>query len=141
MAKFLPATLMAATLLLATTPYPHPTLAMTCASKCGKPPLQFKPGQYIQLIVVNKTYSVVELERTPETEPISLEPGQELQLPHNERLQANLAILFWSEEGYALKMIASKPNLGKLRLEIYPSQIYPGDRSLYLREDGRVKVL
>lgn len=141
MSKLISATLIATALLLTSTNNSNVTLAGTCASQCGAPPIQFTPGQYIRLEVVNRTYSLVKLEKSPGTPPISLEPGQELQLAQGDSLQPNLSVIFWNDKGWPLKAIVSKPNFGTLRVEILPGRSNPGDRSIYILNDGRVNVL
>ncbi|WP_277883761.1 hypothetical protein [Nostoc sp. FACHB-888] len=40
----------------------------------------------------------------------------------------------------SLQAIVSKPNFGTLRLELRPTWRSPGDRSLYIMDDGRVNM-
>ncbi|MBD2383881.1 hypothetical protein [Cylindrospermum sp. FACHB-282] len=141
MSKLISATLIATALLLTSTNDSNLTLAGTCASQCGPRPLQFTPGQYIRLEVVNRTSNLVKLEKSPGTQPINLEPGQELQLAQGDSLQPNLSVIFWNDKGWPLKAIVSKPNFGTLRVEIRPGRSNPGDRSIYILNDGRVNVL
>ncbi|MDM3861243.1 MAG: hypothetical protein PT118_15655 [Aphanizomenon gracile PMC644.10] len=51
----------------------RPTLAGTCASRCGSIPLHFTPGQYIRVKVVNHSYGSVKLEQLPEIRQTTLE--------------------------------------------------------------------
>ncbi|BAZ29864.1 hypothetical protein NIES4074_23110 [Cylindrospermum sp. NIES-4074] len=141
MSKLISATLIATTVLLTSANNLDMTLAETCASRCGPRPIQFTPGQYIRLEVVNRTYNVLKLEKAPGTPPIPLEPGQELQVDQGDSLQPNLSVIFWNDKGWPLKAIISKPNFGTLRVEIRPGRTNPGDRSIYILNDGRVNVL
>ncbi|HLP90233.1 MAG TPA: hypothetical protein VK184_16800 [Nostocaceae cyanobacterium] len=137
MSKFLSVSLIAASLLLTSN---YPTLAGTCASRCGPPPLQVKPGQYIRIQVVNKTYRTLKIEDAQARKQISLVSGQELYFDREGVTEPNLSILFWDEEGRSLQGVVSKPNPWILRLEIRPNNRYPSDRSLYILNDGRVNV-
>jgi hypothetical protein len=137
MLKILPAVFVA-TILVASTHYPSATLAGTCASQCGARPLQFIPGQRIRLEVVNTTASLVKLEKLPETKPIPLQPGEKFQLDNEQ--QPNISLVFWDEKGLPLKAIFSKPNLNTLRVELGRGKVNPGDRSLEILSDGRVKL-
>jgi hypothetical protein len=141
MSKFISATLIATALLLTSTNDANLTLAGTCASQCGPRPLEFTPGQSIRLEVVNRTNSLVNLEKSPGTQAIPLQPGQELQLGQGESMQPNISLIFWNEQGRPLKAIVSKPNFATLRVEISPGRSNPGDRSIYILNDGRVNVL
>jgi hypothetical protein len=138
MFKCLPAILIITSLLSTLTE--NPSLAETCASQCGSPPIQFVPGQHIRIQIVNSTPRLVNLEKPDSTGLISLQPGQKLQLE-----QANstnpISLIFWNQLGTPLQAIVSKPNFGTLRVELRPSWHSPGDRSIFLREDGRVNVM
>jgi len=140
MSKILPFALVAVTVLITSTNHPNASLAGTCASKCGPHPIQFTPGQRIQLEVVNRTLGLVKLEKIQGTDPIPLRPGQKLQFMQEDDGQANMSLVFWDEMGLPLQAIVSKPNFGTLRLELRPGKRNPGDRSLYMLSDGHVNV-
>jgi hypothetical protein len=140
MSKLISATLIATALLLTPTNNSQVTLAGTCASNCGPRPLQFKPGQYIRVQVVNHTPRVLKLEKLPEMRRITLEPGQEYRLDQESGTEPNVSLLFWDDTGRSLQANVSKPNFGTLHLELRPSNKFPGDRSLYILDDGRVNV-
>ncbi|MBK1989304.1 hypothetical protein A0J48_017470 [Sphaerospermopsis aphanizomenoides BCCUSP55] len=140
MSKLIPATLIATALLLTPTNNSHVTLAGTCASHCGPRPLQFTPGQYIRVKVVNRTPRVLKLEQLPEMRRITLNPGQEYSVDKESATEPNFSLLFWDDTGRSLQANVSKPNFGTLRLELRPSNKFPGDRSLYILNDGKVNV-
>ncbi len=52
----------------------------------------------------------------------------------------NFSLLFWDDTGRSLDANISKPNFGTSRLELRPSNKFPGYRSLYILNDGRVNV-
>ncbi|TAF02228.1 MAG: hypothetical protein EAZ77_19165 [Nostocales cyanobacterium] len=140
MYKLISATLFATTLLFTPTNNSHLTLAGTCASHCGARPLQFTPGQYIRVQVVNRTPRVLKLEKLPEMGRITLEPGKEYSVDQESGTDPNFSLLFWDDTGRFLEATVSKPNFGTLRLELRPSHKFPGYRSLYILNDGRVNV-
>jgi hypothetical protein len=141
MFKKLPFALIAATILVGSIDYPSATLAGTCASNCGAKPLQFTPGQRIQLEVINNTANLVELERMQGARPIRLQPKQKLLFPQEDGSQPNMSLVFWDETGAPLQAVVSKPNARTLRVEFRPTWRYPGDRSLYILGDGRINIL
>ncbi|MBR8839269.1 MAG: hypothetical protein DSM106950_36035 [Stigonema ocellatum SAG 48.90 = DSM 106950] len=141
MSKFLSTTIVVITFIVALTRNPKVTFPRTCASQCGQHPIQFTLAQHIKLEVVNYTSSVVKLEKLHSTNPIPLQPGEKLQLNLSDSTVPNVSLVFWNERGTPLKAIVSKPNFGTLHVELRPNRQFPGDRSLYLREDGRVNVL
>ncbi|ODG99358.1 hypothetical protein A4S05_04775 [Nostoc sp. KVJ20] len=119
---------------------PSNTLAGTCASKCGSRPIQFTPGQHIRVEVVNSTPNLIKIQKPSGTGAISLSPGQKLNLEQIEGTEPNTSLIFWSETGLSLQAIVSKPNFGTLRLELRPTWRSPGDRSLYIMDDGKINV-
>ncbi|MBH8553365.1 hypothetical protein I8751_13470 [Nostocaceae cyanobacterium CENA357] len=140
MFKILPVTLAAATVLLLSTNSSNVTLAGTCASKCGARPIQFTPGQRIQVQVVNSTPRLIKLQKPSATDPILLSPGKTLQMEQIEGTEPNTSLIFWDETGLSVQAIVSKPNFGTLRVELRPTWRSPGDRSLYIMDDGRINV-
>ena len=141
MFKFVSTTSLAIVLILASTEKYNTTLAGTCASKCGLQPIQFTPGQLIQVKVVNRTSILVKLEKIQGTDPISLRPGQQLTLSQGDGTKPNISLVFWDDMKLSLLAIVSKPNFGTLQVELRPNWRSRGDRSVYVRDDGRVNVL
>jgi hypothetical protein len=132
--------LVAASVLVASINNPSSTLGGTCASKCGSHPIQFTPGQHIQVEVINNTPNLIKIQKPSGTDAISLSPGQKLNLEQIEGTESNTSLIFWNEKGLALQAIVSKPNFGTLRLELRPTLRSPGDRSLYIMDDGSINV-
>ncbi|YAF94495.1 MAG: hypothetical protein AB3A66_18075 [Nodularia sp. CChRGM 3473] len=140
MSKLISASLLATALLLTSAHDSNITLAGTCASQCGPRPIQFTPGQHIRVQVVNHTPRLITLQKPSTTDPIFLRPGQELQLEHGDGTQPNISLVFWDETGRSLQANVSKPNFGTLQVEFRPTWRTPGDRSVYILNDGRVDV-
>lgn len=138
MLKILPTAFVVATVLVASSNYPQATLAGTCASRCGVRPIQFIPGQRLRLQVVNATANLVKLEQIQDTRAIPLQPGQQLQLDNDQ--QHNISLVFWDETGLPLQAVPSQVNSGTLRVELRRGRANPGDRSLDILGDGRVKI-
>jgi hypothetical protein len=141
MYKIISTTLIATTLLIGSVESRNPVLAQTCASKCGTRPLQFTPGQLVQVEVVNRTPRMLQLQRVETTESMQIQPGQVLKFEQAQVTEPNMSLLFWDDTGRALRATVFKPNLATLRVELRPNWQQPGDRSVYLRDDGMVNVL
>ena len=141
MSRLVFATLMATILLASFVRHSSPTFAGTCASKCGPRPLQFRPGQYLRIEVLNNTYNKVKIQKPYSTGAITLQPGQRLRLEEGEGTEPNISLLFWNEAGLPLKATVSKADFGTLRVELRPTWYAPGDRAIYILDDGRVDVL
>ena len=118
----------------------HPSVAGTCAQKCPPAPIQFVPGQRITYEVVNLTSSLVQMQKVVGTDPIPLNPGQVVSFTRGGGTDPNLSLLLWDATGLPLGMRLSKPNPRTLRIEVRPGGRPPGDRTIYLRDDGRIAV-
>ena len=116
-------------------------IAGTCASNCGNSTIQFTPGQRIRVQVLNRTNVRLRVEQVVPTEPISLAPGQEVELNFWEGTRSNVSLLFWGEQGeLPLRAVTSQPTADTLRVELIGSSQPPGDRSVYVLNDGRILV-
>ena len=141
MSKLLSATLITTALLMGFNEIPRTAIAGTCASRCGAKPLQFTPGSYIRVQVVNKTPNLIYIEKPQGTNPIALRPGQQVRLEQGDGTEPNISVIFWNENGLSLKANLSKPNFATLQVELRPEWRIGGDRGLYVRDDGRVQLL
>ncbi|AFY44759.1 hypothetical protein [Nostoc sp. PCC 7107] len=141
MSKLISAFLITATMLLTASNDSKISMAGTCSSNCGKAPLQFTPGQRIRVQVVNRTPRVLQLQKPSVTDPVSLNPGQNLYLDQLEGTEPNTSLIFWDNTGRSIQANLSRPNLATLRVELRPTARVPGDRSVYIQDDGRINVL
>lgn len=116
-----------------------PTLAQTCTTNCGSRQVQFTPGQAIRLQMVNRTASLVQVQQVPLTDTIPLLPGSEVEVSSNFGTEPNLSVLFWDETSLAVRAVLSRPEPDILRVELLPANA-PGDRSLYVENDGKVRI-
>ncbi len=120
----------------------HLANARSCVAtlSCGRQPIQFIPGQRITVEVVNLTESVVQLQQVYGTDPLSISPGQVRSFVRGGTTDPNLSLVFWDAIGLPLKVNILKPAARTLRIEVRPGGRPPGDRSVYLKDDGRVTV-
>ncbi|MGC1393452.1 MAG: hypothetical protein WA828_04145 [Coleofasciculaceae cyanobacterium] len=142
MSKLLP-TIFAATALFVSIGIPEiPVIARSCvaATSCGRQPIQFVPGQRITVEVANFTKNVLRLQRVSSTEPILMNPGQVLSFRRGGTTEPNFSLVMWDALGRPLKVNLIKPEARKLRIEVRPGGRPPGDRTVYLKDDGRVTV-
>lgn len=137
MLRLLPVALIATALLLQAK-QPDRVLAGTCASNCPPPPIQFVPGQSINVVVVNQTASLVQFQKIFGSDPIPLRPGQEFQFEQVGGTKPNLSVYFWDETALPLRAVITRPQAKILRIELRPGGRPPGDRSVYVQNDGRV---
>lgn len=141
MFKLLP-TLLAATALFVSISPEFPVIARSCvaATSCGRQPIQFVPGQRITVEVANLTESVVRLQQVSSTDPVSISPGQVRSFVRGGTTEPNFSLVMWDAIGLPLKVNLAKPAARKLRIEVRPGGRPPGDRTVYLKDDGRVTV-
>ncbi|MBW4505374.1 MAG: hypothetical protein KME64_02510 [Scytonematopsis contorta HA4267-MV1] len=141
MPKLISATLVVIAFMVTSIHSPRATQAGTCASKCGSSPVQFTPGQYIRLEVINNTNKLVKIQGHPTSVFRNISPGQTLRLDEGFGTEPNMSVIFWDDSGLPLRATISKPNFGTLRLVITNGKTLPGDRSIYILDSGRVNVL
>ncbi|MEA5572308.1 hypothetical protein [Calothrix sp. UHCC 0171] len=141
MLKLVSATLIATSIIFGAFSNQNVVVAQTCASKCGKRPLQFVPGQLVSIEVTNKTPRLLKLQKIESSGFIQIQPGQTLKFQQTQVTEPNMSLVFWDDTGRALTANLSKPNFATLRVELRPNWYQPGDRSIYLRDDGMVNVL
>ena len=143
MYKLLPTVVVATTVFISIAPPDHQAKADTCvaATSCRQQPLKFIPGQRITVEVVNLTKSVVQLQKISGTDPVAISPGQVFSFVRGGRTEPNFSVVFWDAIGVPLKVNLLKPEARTLRIEVRPGWSPPGDRSVYLKDDGRVGVL
>lgn len=142
MSKLLPAALLASALLLNQTASTQLAQARTCAgANCGPQPVQFVPGQRITVEVANLTDSILELQQVEGTNRVAISPGQVLSLIRGGTTEKpNFSLVLWDVQGLSLRVKVLKPEARVLRVEVRPGGRPPGDRTVYLRDDGRVAV-
>jgi hypothetical protein len=139
--KIVSAAIITTTLVIGISNNPSPTIAQTCASKCGRRPLQFTPGQLVRIEVVNLTPRVLGLQKSEFSEPISIQPKQTITFEQVRLTEPNISLLFWDDTGRALGASLQKINTATLRVELRPNWRQPGDRSVYMRDDGMINIL
>jgi len=116
-----------------------PGLTQTCTENCRSRQVQFTPGQAIRLRMVNRTASLVQIQQVPLTDVIPLSPGAEVEINSNFGTDPNLSVLFWDETSLAVQAILFRPEPDVLQVELLPANA-PGDRSIYVENDGRVRI-
>ncbi|HEY9833497.1 MAG TPA: hypothetical protein V6D26_23300 [Stenomitos sp.] len=116
--------------------------AGTCVagSSCGQQPIKFIPGQRITVEVVNLTQRMVQLQKIAGTNPVIIRPGQVLSFGRGGKTEPNFSVVVWDATGVPLKVNILKPEARTLRIEVRPGGRPPGDRSIYLKDDGQVAV-
>ncbi|MFB2978113.1 hypothetical protein [Microseira sp. BLCC-F43] len=142
MSKLLPVVLVATALLLGRAENQNLAIAATCAgASCPPPPLGFVPGQRIDVEVVNQTgVTVLLAEKVAGTDAIPIRPGQALRFRRWPATEPNFSLVFWSTISRILTARLSKPNPDTLRVVLISGGRIPGDRTIYILNDGRVML-
>jgi hypothetical protein len=120
----------------------QPVKAGTCVagSSCGPQPLRFVPGQRITVEVVNLTGSVVKLQQVAGTNSVPISPGQVYSFVRGGSTDPNFSLVLWNAMGLPLKVNLLKPGARTLRIEVRRGGRSPGDRTVYLKDDGSVGI-
>lgn len=142
MSKLLSVVFAVTTLFVSVSSPEYPATARSCvaATSCGRQPIQFVPGQRITVEVANLTESVVQLQQISGTDPLSISPGQVRSFVRGGTTEPNFSLVMWDAIGLPLRVNLLKPSTKKLRVEVRPGGRPPGDRTVYLKDDGRVGV-
>jgi hypothetical protein len=122
-------------------PAARPATAQTCASQCAPPPIQFQPGQRIEVQVHNRTQTPIMMENTQGDREVVLQPGQQLKFYRGGSTDPNLSIAFWEKTETPLNLTLSKPKANVLLVEVRFARQSPGDRSIYIANDGQIQKL
>jgi hypothetical protein len=99
----------------AVTAYTRPT------TECGAKPIQFQPGQRIEVVVQNRTQSPILMGNTRGARPIKLMPGQKINFYRGGSTNPNLSVAFWEATETPIKALTfatqgqSPPNRVALR--------------------------
>ncbi|WP_416666590.1 hypothetical protein [Egbenema bharatensis] len=115
------------------------SIAQTCTANCGSRQIQFTPGQAVRLQMSNRTSSLVRVQQRPLTDTIALPPGAEVEISSNFGTEPNLSVIFWDETNLGLRAVLFRPEPNLLRIELIPGS-GTGDRSVYIENDGRVRL-
>lgn len=116
-----------------------PTIAQTCTANCGSRQIQFTPGQPIRLQMVNRTNSLIQIQQVSMTDSIPLLPGSEVEVDSRFGTEPNVSVVFWDVTSLAVKAVLFRPEPDVLRIELLPGRA-PGDRSVYVENDGKVRI-
>ncbi len=89
---------------------------------------------------MNRTSSLVQVEQVYGTNPIALLPSQEVEVDPNFGTRPNASLIIWDETHLPLRAVLFRPETNTLRVEILPGGRPPGDRSVYIENDGKVRI-
>lgn len=117
-----------------------PGIAQHCIANCSSRQIQFTPGEHIRVWVVNRTSSLVQVEQIYGTDPIALLPSQAVEVDPNFGTRPNASLVIWDETSLPIRTILFRPETNTLRIEVLPGGRPPGDRSVYIEDDGKVRV-
>jgi hypothetical protein len=120
---------------------PAPAQAGTCASNCGPKPVRFIPGELVKVELINRTAGIILLEEVQGSDPIPVSPTRNFRLTRQGGTTDNSSVVFWDAQGFPLEIKLSQPQKDLLRIEVKPGYRVPGDRSIYLQDDGSVQIL
>lgn len=115
----------------------------TCVaeSSCFSQRIQFTPGEFINVKVANHTSGLIRLEYIQGGDPIVINPGEEYPFLWGNTGDFNMSLVIWDETEVPLSFQPIQVNDRQLLLEIYPYYETPGDRAIYLKDDGQLDIL
>ncbi|NJN75996.1 MAG: hypothetical protein HC796_07020 [Synechococcaceae cyanobacterium RL_1_2] len=115
----------------------------TCVAQtsCFNRRIQFTPGDFVNVKVVNYTAGLIRLEYIQGGDPMIINPGEEYPFLWGSTADFNMSLVIWDETEVPLSFRPIQTSDRQLLLEIYPHYETPGDRSIYLKDDGQLDVL
>ncbi len=121
--------------------YWHSATAQTCSgSACGRPVLQFVPGQSITVEIINRSPALLEIQKIYGSDAVPLASGEVIRFVQYGGTDSNVSVVFWEPTSSPIRARVSKPNPKTLKIELELAPSEPGDRSVYVRDDGRVVI-
>lgn len=118
----------------------EPALAQTCIENCGSGQIQFTPGDRISVEVVNLSNVTVAAEQVPLLGPITLPPGASTMLGFGWGTTPNLSMFIWALEDQPIRYQLGRLDDTTLLVEVVTAPSEPSHRSVYIENDGRVRV-
>jgi hypothetical protein len=116
-----------------------PAIAQNCIYRCGSDQIRFTPGDGLRIEILNRTSSLVQVERVFDLDPLALRPGQTLRFDTRVAGEAELSIAFWDETYLPITVRLHRPETRVLQIELLPSGTF-GDRAVHVLNDGRVMI-
>lgn len=117
-----------------------PALAQDCVEGCRSGEIQFTPGDRISVEIVNLSIVNVGVEQVPLISPLTLLPGTRTVLGFGWGTKPNLSMLIWPLEDQPIRYRLSRIDDTTLGVEIVTAPSEPSDRSIFIENDGRVRV-
>jgi len=118
----------------------EPALAQTCVENCRSGQIQFTPGDRIAVEVVNLSITTVAVEQLPLRGPITLLPGSSTTLGFGWGTTPNLSMFIWALDDQPIRYRLGRLDDTTLLVEVVTAPSEPSDRSIYIENDGRVKI-
>ncbi len=117
-----------------------PAAAQNCTVACRSEQIRFVPGQPLQLVVVNRGFRPVMIEKTGRSRPLMLRAGQSIDLSQGfDGTRPNMSVTFWDETTLPVRVELHRPATNQLRIEFVPTTAFT-DRAVYILNDGRVLI-
>lgn len=130
---------------IAGAPSPTAVQAGTCAAPCSRPEIapnvQFTPGQTVRVEILNRTSFPLQVEQVLRIQPRFIQSGELIELALDQGTAPNASVAIWEEtETTRLRFVLSRRSQDLLRVDVYQGGPYPGDRAVYILDDGRVQI-
>ena len=118
----------------------EPALAQNCVENCRSGQIQFTPGDRISVEVVNLSRVTVAAEQVPLIGPLTLPPGTSTTLGFGWGTTPNLSMFIWALEDQPIRYQLGRLDDTTLLVEVITAPSEPSDRSIFIKNDGRVVV-
>ena len=113
--------------------------ATPCTYQCESGQIRFEPGQPLTIEFVNKTNSLINLERVLNIKLHWLRPQTDFAIQTRVGVDPDMSMVFWDDDNKAIDAVLHRPDAKTLQVEFLPSGS-DGDRAVHVSNDGRVLV-
>ena len=123
--------------------YQKQAIAQTCVAQtsCPPQPIQFVPGETVNIEVINRTSSLIAIEQIRGTDAFTLDPNKSVSFLRGGSITPNFSVVIWDVQGLSLQFKLSQIDDNSLQVEVYLGDgFYYDDHSIYLRNDGRLDI-
>jgi hypothetical protein len=110
-----------------------------CKYYCEKP-IELSTGKQVSIEIINLTANLVEVEKVTDTAQLIMSPGEMRHFVSSFKNMNTNPFIFADVSQLPLKIKVIQLNETTLRIELYPSYKSSGDRSVYIKNNGRVTV-
>ncbi|MEM6427481.1 MAG: hypothetical protein AAF728_20325 [Cyanobacteria bacterium P01_D01_bin.128] len=121
--------------------FSQPAVAHHCRAECGSDQIQFTPGQDITVEILNRSPYSLSFSQMAYMNPQTVAAfGGFVRMAFGAGTVPNVEVYIWGESDEPLTFTLARPTQGILRIDVTAAPYGPGDRTVSVKDDGRVLI-